>query len=131
MKLVKQANGKTTIKMSKRQWLDMGKKAGWLDKEAWMGGDGKTPLGGEREYVVPTIENQEMLPHPGNNMNRGILIDVYLREMGSDLDTWDQNHEALTKMNNQDIHDALVELGYRPFEVIPKEDDYGSRQVWP
>jgi hypothetical protein len=34
MKLIKQANGKTTVKMSKRQWLDMGKKAGWLNKEA-------------------------------------------------------------------------------------------------
>jgi hypothetical protein len=33
MKVYKQANGKTTVKMSKRQWLDMGKKAGWM-KEA-------------------------------------------------------------------------------------------------
>jgi hypothetical protein len=33
MKLVKQASGKTTIKMSKSEWLDMGKKAGWM-KEA-------------------------------------------------------------------------------------------------
>jgi hypothetical protein len=30
MKLKKQANGKTTVKMSKREWLDTGKKAGWI-----------------------------------------------------------------------------------------------------
>ena len=33
MKLVKQASGKTTIKMSKSEWTDLGKKAGWM-KEA-------------------------------------------------------------------------------------------------
>ena len=31
MKLVKQASGKTTIKMSKSEWTDLGKKAGWFD----------------------------------------------------------------------------------------------------
>jgi len=30
MKIYKQANGKSTIKMSKRDWLDTGKKAGWI-----------------------------------------------------------------------------------------------------
>ena len=29
MKLVKQTSGKTTVKMSRREWEDMGKKAGW------------------------------------------------------------------------------------------------------
>jgi len=30
MKLVKTASGKTRIKMSRKEWTDMGKKAGWL-----------------------------------------------------------------------------------------------------
>ena len=30
MKLVKTANGKTTVKMSRKEWEDMGKKAGWM-----------------------------------------------------------------------------------------------------
>lgn len=30
MKLVKKASGKTTVKMSRSEWEDMGKKAGWL-----------------------------------------------------------------------------------------------------
>jgi len=34
MKLVKTANGKTTIKMSKSEWVEMGKKAGWISKKA-------------------------------------------------------------------------------------------------
>ena len=33
MKLVKTASGKKTIKMSKKEWTDLGKQAGWL-KEA-------------------------------------------------------------------------------------------------
>lgn len=32
MKLIKQANGKRTIKMSKSEWTDIGKKAGWMDE---------------------------------------------------------------------------------------------------
>ena len=124
MKLIKQANGKANVKMSKREWMDMGKKAGWL------GGDGNTPLGGERpEYVLPTVENQEMLPYPGNNMNRRTLIDIYLNHMGSEHGTWDQHHEDLTKMTNQDIHDKLVELGYKSFEVVPREPE--STHIWP
>ena len=38
MKLVKTASGKTTIKMSKKEWKSIGKKAGWLNKEAIGGG---------------------------------------------------------------------------------------------
>ena len=34
MKLVKSASGKTTIRMSRQEWTDMGKKAGWINKEA-------------------------------------------------------------------------------------------------
>jgi hypothetical protein len=34
MKLIKQASGKTTIKMSKKEWFSLGKKAGWLSKKA-------------------------------------------------------------------------------------------------
>jgi len=33
MKLLKTASGKTTVKMSKSEWTQMGKKAGWI-KEA-------------------------------------------------------------------------------------------------
>jgi hypothetical protein len=46
MKLIKQASGKTTVKMSKKEWTDMGKKAGWLNKEAY-GPD----MGGDNPYV--------------------------------------------------------------------------------
>jgi len=34
MRLTKTASGKTTIKMSRQEWSDMGKKAGWISKRA-------------------------------------------------------------------------------------------------
>jgi len=34
IKLVKTASGKQTVKMSKSEWQDIGKKAGWLSKRA-------------------------------------------------------------------------------------------------
>jgi len=34
MKLVKTANGKTTVKMSRKEWEDLGKKAGWMKVKA-------------------------------------------------------------------------------------------------
>jgi len=33
MKLVKTASGKTKIKMSKKEWQSLGKKAGWMDND--------------------------------------------------------------------------------------------------
>jgi hypothetical protein len=37
MKLVKTASGKKAIKLSKKEWVSIGKKAGWLSKEAIKG----------------------------------------------------------------------------------------------
>jgi len=34
MKLVKTASGKTNIKISQKEWQSLGKKAGWMNKEA-------------------------------------------------------------------------------------------------
>jgi len=34
MKIIKKASGKRSIKLSKREWLNLGKKAGWLEKKA-------------------------------------------------------------------------------------------------
>jgi hypothetical protein len=35
MKIVKTASGKTTVKMSKKEWTSIGKKAGWMKKAVW------------------------------------------------------------------------------------------------
>ena len=37
MKVIKQANGKKTLKMSKSEWLTMGKKAGWMKQAGFYG----------------------------------------------------------------------------------------------
>ena len=34
MKIIKTASGKSKIKISKKEWQSIGKKAGWMDKEA-------------------------------------------------------------------------------------------------
>ena len=34
MKIVKQASGKKTIKISKKEWTDLGKQAGWINKQS-------------------------------------------------------------------------------------------------
>ena len=39
MKIIKTASGKKTIKMSKKEWAGIGKKAGWMHKEALLGLD--------------------------------------------------------------------------------------------
>jgi hypothetical protein len=38
VRLIKQASGKTTIKFTRKEWEDFGKKAGWV-KEAWFSDD--------------------------------------------------------------------------------------------
>ena len=65
MKLVKTASGKQTIKMSKKEWKDIGKKAGWMkeaqqtDDEIWAGIEEeqqqniiKNKLKGKIQYLI-------------------------------------------------------------------------------
>ena len=35
MKLIKTASGKETIKISKKEWIDIGKKHGWMRTALW------------------------------------------------------------------------------------------------
>jgi hypothetical protein len=58
MKLVKSAGGKTTVKMSRQEWTDMGKKAGWLNKEAW----GPDPMGDRYQDYYAQKSNQQEKP---------------------------------------------------------------------
>jgi hypothetical protein len=51
MKLIKQASGKTTIKMSKKEWTDLGKRAGWM-KEAFVQGEEANRIGSQMFSVV-------------------------------------------------------------------------------
>jgi len=68
MKLVKTASGKSVIKMSKSEWQSIGKKAGWLGKQAQIGDrDRNNPLllkliegltkGSDPEYLKSTYEH--------------------------------------------------------------------------
>jgi hypothetical protein len=62
MKLRKTASGKTELKLSKKEWEDIGVKAGWLDKSAasdprlqWDEGDDELPM----EILEELIEIEE------------------------------------------------------------------------
>jgi hypothetical protein len=65
MKIVKKANGQKTVKMSKEEWADFGKTAGWLEKEA---------LGEAGEYHVDP-SGQPTTPGAGQE-----VADVQLSE---------------------------------------------------
>ena len=39
MKVVTASNGKQTVRMSKKEWQDIGKKAGWMKKAQEIGGE--------------------------------------------------------------------------------------------
>ena len=56
MKIIKTASGKKTIKMSKKEWEAIGKKAGWdLPDPSWHGGPSYTPF--NIEDVEKQIKN--------------------------------------------------------------------------
>ena len=52
MKVITASNGKKSVKMSKQEWLNIGKKAGWADPEYE-----KSPKGGN--YSVRMYETDE------------------------------------------------------------------------
>ena len=66
MKLVKTANGKQTIKMSKKEWQSIGKKAGWMKisrfdhKEPNNYATGETPYTDEEYGEVRSIMKEEL-----------------------------------------------------------------------
>jgi hypothetical protein len=81
MKIVKQASGKNRIKMSKSEWEDMGKKAGWMQKTAAVG----IPAGQFKVFVLQQNDAGNM----GSGSVVGIELhykgDTYLLRNGADL----------------------------------------------
>jgi len=56
MKITKTASGKKTIKMSKKEWEAIGKKAGWTKKAQWAvpaNKPGSSPMSGVRNGPAP------------------------------------------------------------------------------
>ena len=51
------ASGKHKLRMSKKEWLDMGSKGGWLSKEAY--GQPTRPVKGQGSYSVELYRDQD------------------------------------------------------------------------
>ena len=78
MKLVKQASGKKTIKMSRKEWTDLGKKAGWISKKAQSAYD---------RWLEPDDDEEAPdCPECGGEMNRGSYCG---RFRGVEIYNWD------------------------------------------
>ena len=103
MKLVKIASGKTTIKMSKKEWQSIGKKAGWLGKTAQVaGGD---PVEQEIEaWVMKTGK-------PGVMENWYKYFELAHKAMKGDQQAWNM---LLTKCGDQAMNTQGQPVGNTP-----------------
>jgi hypothetical protein len=64
MRIGKNASGKTTVKLSQQEWIDFGKKAGWLNKSANQG------VLTENQKIIQSIKGA--LPNSGINLQKAI-----------------------------------------------------------
>jgi len=88
MKIVTAANGKKTIKMSKKEWMNIGKKAGWKVKAH----------GGKDQYIHEYDEFVDNLLF-GNRYkgNFGVLLQMLKKEFGQE-DLINKANADLTKI---------------------------------
>ena len=56
MKILKTASGKQTIKLSKKEWTNIGKKAGWMEKTETYPNKKPCPKCGELVWDVATAD---------------------------------------------------------------------------
>ena len=90
MKLTKTASGKTSIKMSKKEWTDMGKKAGWIGNKAQ-----QTPTGQQKRLnrddpsYIRVIKHYKELQHASKTQNAQAITQAKanLQQMKSFLDS--------------------------------------------
>ena len=59
MKLIKNASGKKTIKMSKAEWTAIGKQAKWLNKTAYDYPDDLLDSAGQRNFTLSRSPQNE------------------------------------------------------------------------
>jgi hypothetical protein len=71
MKLVKTASGKQTIKMSKKEWTNIGKKAGWM--KTAIGNQHKQPFGQGDARTVSPLVNKSNIIKKYIEMNKDII----------------------------------------------------------
>ena len=75
MKITKTASGKQTIKMSKKEWTSIGKKAGWMKKATTFGHipDLKVPVDRSTPGFADRVQQWNVELQPGDEAAVGII----------------------------------------------------------
>lgn len=133
MELIKQASGKTKIKMSKKEWTDMGKKAGWLTKSAW-NFDKKDD---EEEKDDSEKEKKDNKKFAGLNGNMGKLFNPLLEKHDSEIRSWviKKAEELRTRLqekfkDSEEVRAAVREGNRRWKPGQPHREDLSLLEVW-
>ena len=103
MKLVKTASGKKKIKISRKEWTDLGKKAGWLSKKA--------------QYDEPSDSNAN---------EKSIDYDDLLWELGQLGFAWKKPIDKLHVMDIVDVLKDAGEVGLERYLKVRHDLPYGD-----
>jgi hypothetical protein len=92
MKVIKTASGKKQIKMSKKEWLEIGKTAGWNPSEPFS--TQQKFYVGDKVLVTKLISAEAA--ESGEDTAKGVItevIPVYLNEESPDQEPYDYEYE--------------------------------------
>ena len=109
MKIIKTASGKKSVKLSKREWLNIGKKAGWIKKKAQINNniDDEGDKGDEgwltqekldemmrprKKTIIMDLSNNNLLPIKKwvlQYVNDPITDEGFVNEMQKLVNRWD------------------------------------------
>jgi len=139
MKIIKTASGKKTIKMSKKEWQDIGKKAGWR-KKASMGGEFEatvylgtnglySPHGDSDEGVDVIIEYVHHKAQPQTHIDPGIdayneIISIKRVDDGTEISNYDD--EAFQMLMDEDV--KMQASAYWDTKADQLRDERGFRE---
>jgi hypothetical protein len=137
MKLTKIANGKTTVRMSKSEWTDMGKKAGWISKKATLD-DMWSQWGVKDDQEKPAHnDNESPALAEGSRIGSGILYHLQRIETICTINDIDNDFELSCKdintVNNivmfvRGLSNKLKEYNseHHPLDQEPKRRNMAS-----
>ena len=119
MKIVKTASGKNKIKMSKSEWTNLGKKAGWLNKKAQATENATYQQPGAQPGAQPQIVLSNRVQFMIKKCNEILGSNVPLTEEGYNKAGRSQgiiNHIANSPQNlieNQDFKNFFADGRYK------------------
>jgi len=120
MKLIKTANGKQTVKMSKAEWENIGKKQGWNKSEL---------LGWDEEGLPPTSLDKVVSPESFTDYEydkEGLTYDFWLKnnklvELNRLIGARNQKMKEFTTLLVDDENNIQVEILEKEINAIDKK----------